>query len=161
MGATEWKDVESYEDLTADRREFVDWLVKPKSEREIDSQRQLAKEIGVSKDTLSRWKHKDIIMEIVRKRKREIVSTDTVHDVIDALTERAEKVHDNAKEANDATELFFQWLYGEDFGDKGVEVNVNQNQSQSEDKGPRIDLSDVSDEKVKELISITREITKG
>ncbi len=121
-----------YDHLGAAKQTFVDWLCTPKSEREISTQYELAEELGVSQSSLSKWKHRENIMKAVRERKRELVGVDGVNEVIDALTARASKVNENAKEANDATEIFFKWLYGEDMSDAPT-FNINQNQAQSKD----------------------------
>lgn len=151
-----------YDQLGATKQAFVDWLCTPKRKREIDTQIELSDELGVSQTSLSKWKHRPDVMQAVRERKRELVGVDGVNKVIDALTRRASKVNDNAKEANDATEIFFKWLYGEDMND-GMTLNINQNQAQSSENQDQTETVDLSEqiENDPELRNAYRRIRKA
>lgn len=151
-----WKDIEKYEDLSPDRQEVCDWLVKPAEEREIDTQKELAEKLDLSIDTVTRWKYKDEMKKIVKERRQDIVSMDNINEIINSLTKRATKVDDNAREANEATDLFFKWYYGEDFKkDGGVNINVNQAQKQSKDD---IDPKDIDENALEDFIEASRNL---
>lgn len=129
-----------YDELDPVKQAFVDWLCTPKSEREISTQIKLSDQLGVSEQSLSKWKRRTDVMQAVRERKRELVGVDGVNKVIDAMIGRASKVNDNAKEANDATEIFFKWLYGENMNEAPT-FNINQAQS-SEKQAQEVNLSE-------------------
>ncbi len=60
---------------------FMRWLALPKAERQPKQQQQLAKELDVSAETLSRWKSEPDFMDEVVHLARELVK----HDVPDVL----------------------------------------------------------------------------
>jgi len=155
--AKHWKTIDGYEDLDANRKAFVDWLVTPEDEREPKTQTKLAEELGVSYQTLSGWKYNDTFQEIVYKAKVKSIGTEDVNGVLDALITRAKKTNEDLDDANKATELFFKWLYGEDFNE-GTKLNLTQNQAQSSEENKKIDVSNVPEDKLEDLINTSREV---
>jgi len=131
-----------YDELDATKQAFVDWLCTPKNQRKISTQVKLAEELSVSQQSLSKWKGQEKIKQAVRIRKRQLANVEDVNDVIDSMKARACKVDDNPKEANEATQLFFKWLYGEKMNES-LTFNINQNQAQANEKQKQeIDLSE-------------------
>lgn len=117
----------NYDDLSSNKQVFVDWLATPDFAKEIKTQRELAKFLGVSEVTLSRWKQDKDIIEFVINRKRELAGVELLPKVIDAIAIRATKTNlEGQKYGSKDSELFLKWLYGESFGE-GVNVNVSQN----------------------------------
>lgn len=115
-----------YEDLSSNKQAFIDWLATPEFARNIKTQRELAKKLGVSEVTLSRWKKDENIIRIVADRKKKLAGVELLPRVIDALADRAIRTdEDGQKYANKDAELFLKWYFGEEFG-KGVDVNVSQ-----------------------------------
>lgn len=120
------KNYSNYNELTANKKAFVDWLATPEFERDIKTQRQLAEKLGVSEVTLSRWKKDNDIIHNIVQRKKELAGVMGLPKVIDALMARAVATKGkNKKYATKDAELFLKWFFGEDFGG-GVNVNVNQ-----------------------------------
>lgn len=122
----------NYSELSANKQTFIDWLATPEFARNIKTQRELAKNLGVSEVTLSRWKKDNEIVQFVAKRKKEIAGVELLPKVIDALAVRATKVNiEGQKYATKDAELFLKWYFGEEFGG-GVNVNVAQSTSINE-----------------------------
>lgn len=124
-----------YEDLSSNKKVFVDWLATPEFAREIKTQRKLADKLGVSEVTLSRWKKDQEISQVVVKRKKEMARVDLIPRVIDALTIRASSTNEyGQKYAHKDAELLLKWFYGEEFGE-GVDLNVSQTNANINEQG--------------------------
>lgn len=125
-----------YEELSSNKQTFVDWLATPDFAKEIKTQRELAKKLGVSEVTLSRWKKDEDIIKMVTKRKKELAGVELLPRVIDAIAVRATKTNkEGQKYATKDAELFLKWFFGEDFGG-GVDVNVSQTNYNNEQTPP-------------------------
>lgn len=124
-----WTEIESYEDLSANKQLFADWLATPQPFRsKIDifegatTQGELAELLGVRPETLSRWKYKDKFIDIVQKRKQRIAGADALNRVIDSLIVRASGSNGD----NKAAEMFLNWFYNKDFTQGGTSKQVNK-----------------------------------
>jgi len=129
-----------YDELEPAKQALVDWLCTPKQDRKYSTQVELANQLGIVEETVSRWKGREDVKQAVRIRKRQLANVEDVNDIIDSMKARACKVDDNPKEANEATELFFKWLYGEKMNES-LTFNINQAQS-NENQKQKVNLSE-------------------
>jgi len=137
-----WPEIETYDDLEPEAKRFCDWLIKPKSKREIETQFGLADELGISKITSSDWNNRKTFNRIREERYREIRAPKDLEDVVNATKKRA--TLSEGKEANEATEIFLNWYYNQDFT-KGTQIN-NVNSNADEELRQRIKGSLASNE---------------
>lgn len=121
-----------------EKLEVIEWLATPKSER--CTQQELAEEIGVASKTIWEWKKDEELMDAVISRKKELVRSEDLVEIVDALVEKAKK--GNIKQA----EFLFDWL-GEVEGGKGgntnIQVNVHSNIPRSQDEVTEISAEEV------------------
>ena len=125
-------------EFSPNEKAFIVWLATPEYERNIKNQSELAKELGLARETLSRWKSRPEIATEVVRLKEEIFGATGLSKVIDSLAVRASRVKgDEIKEANEAAKMLLQWFYGQELGEGGgVNVNVsNTNVQQSTNEG--------------------------
>lgn len=137
-----WEEIETYDDLEPEAQRFCDWLIKPSSEKDIDTQSQLADELDVGQNTLSNWKKRKTFNEIREQRYRDIKAPEDLEDVVNATRDRA--VNGEGKEANEATETYLNWYYNQDFT-KGTNIN-NVNSSADEELREEIKQNLTSDQ---------------
>jgi hypothetical protein len=78
------------ENWTAEQMRFIRWLALPKAERKPKYQRDLALEIGVVEDTLSRWKDLPGFRDAVNAQAREYVRDD-IPEVLFAIRKAAKQ----------------------------------------------------------------------
>jgi len=121
------------DEFTSNQIKFIEWLATPDYEKKIKTQRNLADKMGLTGQTLSRWKRRADLNKAVETRKRERMRADVLPRVLDSLVIRACKIssEEDLSAANKAAELILKWFYGNDFGEAGVNVNVtNKNVQQ-------------------------------
>ena len=82
---------------------FIDYLATPADKRQ--TQKELAKEIGVTPKTLSLWKKRPEIIEAAYQRKVELVKANDTPEIIDALVKKAKEGSYNH------IKLFKEWFY--------------------------------------------------
>jgi len=119
-----------YENLSANKQVFVDWLCTPKGEREEKTQSELSEKLNVHRTTLSKWKKRDDVMKAVVERKRELAGVNLIPKVLDAMARRAQKDETKENKPYKDAELLLNWFFNQDFS-KGVNVNQSQYQGQS------------------------------
>jgi len=107
----------------------INWLATPKKDRK--TQEELAEEIGVTSKTIWEWKKDNDLMDAVLQRKKELVKSEDLVQIIDAVVEKAKK--GNIKQV----EFLFEWL-GEiessKSGQTNIQVNVSSSIPRSEDE---------------------------
>lgn len=135
----DWASVHNYSDLEPEAKAFVDWLIMPKSLRKPETQLQLANELDVGENTLSSWKRKKPFNDIRQERFRKVRAVEDLQDILEAAKGRA--VKGEGKEANEATEIWLNWYYNQDFT-KGTKVNQYQAQASDNAKKKTIDISE-------------------
>jgi len=110
---------------------FVEWMATPDRFREVLTQKEFAKEIGVGEDTLSEWKKRPGFWDSVREERRSVIKDKMVNNVISALYRTA--IRDGqAKEAKLLLEL------GGEYEEKRVTENTHTIKELSEERQKEI-----------------------
>ena len=107
--------------------DFVQWIALPKSLRDPQTQKELAKKFGVGEDTLSEWKQRnDFWMSVEEKRRS--WGRERTPDVLLALHSRAIKTGDPH-----AVRLWYEIVEGVRFtGQKEKALTMQEIYSQEE-----------------------------
>jgi len=127
-------------EFSPNEKAFIVWLATPEYERNIKSQSELAKELGLARETLSRWKARPEIATEVVRLKEKIFGATGLSKVIDSLAVRASRVKgDEIKEANEAAKMLLQWFYGQELGE-GVNVSVQNTNQNTASTGLQIEV---------------------
>jgi hypothetical protein len=129
---TETGEVKQPRLLSVERALFVDWLSVPESERIPKGQNAFAKELGVSKDTLTAWKKDPRIMSQVRSQGQAAVISSFSEVTGTLLVIATDPEH---KSAVAAARLLFEML---EKGEKAIDT---------------IPLADMTDKEMKELMA--------
>lgn len=130
-----------YDNLSANKKVFVDWLCTPKGKRDKKTQGELAQKLNVHRTTLSKWKKREDVMKAVVQRKRELAGVDLIPKVLDAMAKRAQESERQENKPYKDAELLLNWFYNQDFT-KSANINQSQTQGQS---GPDI-LKEIHEE---------------
>jgi ribosomal protein L29 len=80
-------DVKSW---TSDQETYIAWLALPRAQRKPKTQRELAKQLDVAEETLSRWKHEAGFMDDVNTLARDLVKHD-IAEILGVIRSRAKK----------------------------------------------------------------------
>jgi len=124
------------EEYRPEKIRLINWLATPKKDRK--TQEELAEEIGVTSKTIWEWKKDNDLMDAVLQRKKEVVKSDDLIQIIDAVVEKAKK--GNIKQV----EFLFEWL-GEiessKSGQTNIQVNVSSSIPRSEDEIIELDAN--------------------
>lgn len=71
------------------RRRFADWLATPRSERRPETLKAVATEIGVSYESVKRWKNDSRLIAEVSNRVGRHLDIEALPDIIDSLHAQA------------------------------------------------------------------------
>lgn len=158
--------------FTANKKALLEWLATPEYEREIKTLTALAGKLGVTRQTLHRWKNEREMVNAVLQRKKELAGVTGLPTVIDALAIRASRVNAldsqgndrsaELREANEAAKLYMQWFYEQDLGD-GTSLAVKQQQQQTTQQHNvtvREVLENVSETERRQLVRDIRAATR-
>jgi hypothetical protein len=82
--------------LRPEQETFALWLILPATEREPKMQKELAAQLGVTEETLSRWKSVPQFADAVLALKWSMVRSSDVHRIVDAQVRKALKGNTSA-----------------------------------------------------------------
>lgn len=76
--------------FTANQILFIEWMATPRIDRTPPTQELFADKLGINRKTITRWKQLPGFDEVVRKRARELLSSD-LPEIYGALRREAKK----------------------------------------------------------------------